>query len=164
MTKKTENLWKTYEAINGLIRFADAKATAILALNGVIAGFYFSNIGSIQTVLEQRSIAVIPLVVALGFVLISAGLAAHCLIPRLGTKKDCLIFFCDITRTYKNATDYEKAIKKATSDRIETDLAHQIWINSGIASKKYGSVWYSIFFFVATLFASIAFAVVVIWR
>jgi hypothetical protein len=164
MTKKTENLWKTYEAINGLIRFADTKATAILAINGVLAGFYFSNISSIQTILEQSSIAFIPLVAAMGFVLISAGFAAYCMIPRLGTKNDCLIFFCDIIRTYKNATDYEKAIKEATSDRIETDLARQIWTNSDIASKKYCSVWYSVFFFVAALFASIAFAVVVLWR
>lgn len=163
VTKKTENLWKTYEAINGLIRFADTKATAILAVNGVLAGFYFSNISSILTILEQSSIAVIPLVAAMGFVLVSAVFAAYCMIPRLGTKNDCLIFFCDIIRTYKNAADYEKAIKEATSGRIETDLAHQIWTNSDIASKKYCSVWYCVFFFVAALFSSIAFAVVVLW-
>lgn len=164
LTRKKEDLWNTYKAINELIRFADTKATAILAINGVVAGFYFSNISSIQTILGQSSIAVIPLVAAMGFVLISAGFAAYCMIPRLGTKKECLIFFCDIVRNYRNATDYEKAIKKAPSEKVETDLAHQIWTNSGIASLKYGSVWYSVFFFVAALFASIAFAIVVLWN
>jgi len=158
LTTKSENLWKTYQAISELIRLADTKAIAILAVNGVIAGLYSSNISSIQTILERSPIAVLPLVIAMGFVLISAGFAMFCVIPRLGTKKNSLIFFGDITDNYKSATEYEKDVKKATGDKIKTDLAHQIWINSDIASKKYCYVWYSIFFFVAALFASIAFA------
>lgn len=90
LTTKTENLWKTYETINELIKFADTKATAILAVSGVIAGFYFSNVSSIQTVLERSPIAIIPLTTAMGFILISAVFAMHCMIPRLGTKKNCL--------------------------------------------------------------------------
>jgi hypothetical protein len=82
--------------------------------------------------------------------------------PRMGKKKDCLIFFCDIARNYKSATDYETIWKNVARAKIETDLTHQIWENSRIASKKYDLVWCSVFFFVAALFASIAFTIAVL--
>lgn len=163
---KTENLWKTYEAINGLIRFADTKATAILAVSGVIAGFYFSNIGAVQTVLEQKPIAFIPLATAMTFIIISVVSSAYCIIPRLKmNKSNCLIFFCDIAKNYLTASDYEKAFKEEMSDeRIEKDLADQIWANSKIAVKKYDAVNFSIVFFVVTVIASIIFVFMAFWR
>lgn len=163
MTTKAENLWNTHKAISELIRFADTKAIAILAVNGVVAGFYSSNISLVQTVLEQHSIACIPLVSAMVFILLSTISAAYCVIPRLGTKKGSLTFFRDIAGNYKSATDYENAIQKATSGRFRTDLAHQIWAISKVASTKYCAVSFSISFFAATLFAGIAFAVAVLW-
>jgi hypothetical protein len=164
MTAKIESLWKTYEAINELIRFADTKATAILAINGVIAGFFFSNIGSIQTVLKQSPVAIAPFVTATILVMISICLSAYCIMPRLGSKKNCLIFFCDIARDYETAIDYETVWKRAARAKIETELTHQIWENSKIASKKYDLVWCSIFFFVSSLFASTVFTIAVLWK
>ena len=60
----TDNLWKIYDNISELIRFSDAKATAILATNGVIVGFYFSNISTLKDILTDRPIVFIPLLVA----------------------------------------------------------------------------------------------------
>jgi hypothetical protein len=164
MTTKIETLWGTYQAINDLIRFADTKATAILAVNGVMAGFFFSNVSEVQTFLGQSPLATLPLAIAIVFVLISAGCSAYCIMPRLGGKKNCLIFFCDIARSYKSATDYEAAWKNVARTHIEIELTHQIWENSKIASKKYELVWCAVFFFVAALFASIAFTVGILWR
>ena len=163
---KTENLWKTYEAINQFIRFADTKATAILAVNGVIAGFYFSNIGTIQTILEQKPIAFMPLAVAMASVVISVVFSAYCIIPRLKmNKSNCLIFFYDIAKNYPTASDYEKAIKEEISDeKIDKYLADQIWANSKIAVKKYNAVDLSIVFFVVTVIASIVFGFMAFWR
>lgn len=163
-TTKIESLWKTFEAINELIRFADTKATAILAINGVTAGFFFSNIELVQTVLKQSPIALVPLLVAIGLVLVSAGSSACCILPRLGNRSECLIFFCDVARNYKSATDYENAWKSATRAKIETELTHQIWANSRIAAEKYDLVWCSVLFFVAALFAIMAITLAVIWR
>lgn len=164
MSTKIESLWKIYDAINDLIRFADTKATAILAINGVIAGFFFSNINEVQIFLGQKPPSVVPLAIAITFVLLSAGCSAYCILPRLGSKKNCLIFFCDIARNYKRDTDYETAWKKVTRSKMETDLTHQIWANSKIASKKYDLVWCSVLFFVSALFASIAFTIAIMWR
>jgi hypothetical protein len=162
---KTENLWKTYEAINEFIRFADTKATTILAVNGVIAGFYFSNIGAIQTILQQRPIALVPLLTSTGFILISSGFSAYCIIPRLRmNKSNCLIFFCDIAN-YKTADAYKEAIENEMSDKeIEKHLTDQIWANSKIANRKYYAVTISIIIFVALVVSSILFMLVASWR
>jgi len=163
---KTENLWKTYEAINQFIRFADTKATAILAVNGVIAGFYFSNTGTVQTILEQKPLAFIPLAVAMTSIVISVVFCAYCIIPRLKmNKSNCLIFFFDIAKNYPTARDYEKAIKEEISDeKIEKYLADQIWVNSKIAVKKYLAVDLSTILFVVTVIASIVFVFMAFWR
>lgn len=155
---RTEDLWKTYEAINELIRFADTKATAIMAIDGVIAGFFFSNIGTIQTILKVKPIALIPLLMAAGFILLSLGFSAYCVIPRLKMNKSkCLIFFGDISE-YQSAEAYRKAIENEMSgDKIEGHLIDQIWTNSKIAERKYAAITTSVIIFVALIIASLAF-------
>lgn len=161
---KIESMWKTYEAINELIRFADTKATAILAVNGVIAGFFFSNIGALQTILQQKPAALAPLLMVSGFLLISSGFCAYCIIPRLKmSKSKCLILFCDIA-DFPSAEDYQKGIGNEMDDeKIEKHLADQIWVNSKIATRKYDAVTVAIILFVALLFASIAFMLTTYW-
>ncbi len=161
---KTENLWKTYEAINELVRFADTKATAILAVNGVIAGFYFSNIGTLQAILLQKPTTLAPLLMVAGFLLISSGFSAYCIVPRLKVNKSkCLVLFCDIA-DFSSADEYEKAIQnEMTDDKVEKYLVDQIWATSKIATTKYSAVTTSIIIFVALLFASIAFMLAASW-
>lgn len=128
MNTKTENLWTTLEAINELIRFSDTKATAILAMDGVVAGFYLSNTSTIQTALKQQPITLIPLIVAVGLILVSSVFSAYCIIPRLKmNKSNCLIFFCDIANAYESANAYAVAIKdEMTGGKIETHITDQI--------------------------------------
>jgi hypothetical protein len=158
LEQKTLNLWKTYDAINELIRFADTKATAILAIDGVIAGFFFSNIETIQNVLSQKPVAIIPLIMAVGFILISLGASAYCIAPRLKmNKSECPIFFYDISK-YPSVEAYKKAAESEMSnDKIERHLTDQIWANSKIAERKYEAVTMSVIVFVALVITSIAF-------
>ena len=158
MNTETENLWKTYDAIGELIRFADTKATAILAINGVIAGFYFSNIGAIQNILQQKSISILPLAIATILLLFSSALSAYCIAPRLKMNNTrCLIFFCDIAN-YKTADEYEKALSnKMTDEQIKKQLIDQVWANSKIATKKYKAVNIAVLLFVASMISSILF-------
>jgi len=136
-----------------------------LAVNGVIAGFYFSNIGTLQTILQQKPIAIVPLLMAAGFILISSGFSAYCITPRLKMNNSkCLIFFCDVA-DFPSADAYEKAIEnEMTDEKIEKHLADQIWANSKIATKKYNAVTISIIIFVALVFTSIAFMLAASWR
>jgi hypothetical protein len=158
LNSETENLWKTYDAIQELIRFADTKATAILAISGVIAGFYFSNIAAIQNIIQQKSISIIPLAIATILLLFTSALSAYCIAPRLKMNKNhCLIFFCDIAN-YKSANEYEKALSdKMKDEQIKKQLTDQVWANSKIATKKYRVVNTTVLLFVASIVSSILF-------
>jgi hypothetical protein len=96
-----------------------------------------------------------------GFILISSGFSAYCIVPRLKmSKSNCLIFFCDIA-DYSTADAYKKAIENEMSDEeIEKHLVDQIWANSKIATKKYYAVTVSIIVFVALVISSVLFMLV----
>lgn len=159
--RKTENLWNTYETINDLIRFADTKATAILAIDGLMAGFYFSNVALIRSILNNNPIVLVPVVVAMISVAISAGFSAFCLMPRLKVKEDnCPLFFRDISNHYSTVTDYRNAfIREAGCEKIDEHLISQIWANSRIASEKYNMTRFSILFFLIAIVSSILFII-----
>jgi len=161
-----ESLWNTYEMINKWIRFSDTKATAILAVNGVIAGFYFSNVDILKEILLRSPLALTPLFVALGFIIISTWFSVSCIRPRLKIDvKPSLIFFSDVSNNYSTAENYEKDMKAmlANKEEIGTQLSRQVWANSKIAQCKYDSITCAIIFLVLTLFASIAFIITAVW-
>lgn len=158
LNTETENLWKTYDAIQELIRFADTKATTILAISGVLVGFYFSNVAAIQNILQQKSISIIPLAIATILLLFTSALTAYCIAPRLKMNKNqCLILFCDIAN-YKSADEYGKALSnKMTDEQIKKQLIDQVWANSKITAKKYRAVNIAVLLFVASIVSSILF-------
>ncbi|MCL2869033.1 MAG: DUF5706 domain-containing protein [Candidatus Bathyarchaeota archaeon] len=163
MSIKIEHLRKTYEAINELIRFADAKAIAIMATDGVIAGLFFSNTSTIQTLLIQKAFPFALFIISVVFMLLSVGAAAYCIFPRLKmNSNNCLVFFGDIAK-FKTAEDYGKAVKEElTDEKIEFQLLDQVWANSKIAAKKYHAIRVSIISFVALLVLSALFVLAVI--
>jgi hypothetical protein len=165
LKKEKEDLWKTYEAIQELIRFADTKATAILAINGIIAGFYFSNFSALQAVWQQKSLAIIPLTLTIVFILISTVSSAYCIAPRLKmNNKKCLIFFCDIAE-FESADDYEEALGDEKSNlTMEKQLKDQIWANSKIATRKYEIVNLCLSCFVLAIFSGLLFVLMNFWR
>ena len=163
MNTRLDSYWKIYQAKQELIRFADTKATAILAVDGVIAGLYFSNIDTIKTVLQHDFTASIPLVATMGFILISIIASALCIIPRLKSTSNCPIYFCDIATNYKNADEYQNAMKKKKPKDMQQALLSQIYIISKIAKKKHSLVQWVVIFFVKAIIASTIFAILVIF-
>ena len=158
MNTENENLWKTYDAIQELIRFADTKATAIHSYKWCYCWFYFLNIAAIQNILQQKLISIIPLAIATILLLVTIAITAYCIAPRLKMNKSkCLIFFCDIAN-YKSADEYGKSLSnKMTDDQIKKQLIDQIWVNSKIATKKYRAVNIAVLLFVASIVSSILF-------
>lgn len=160
--KEIENLWKIYETINEWIRFSDTKATAILAINGVITGFYFSNIAELRSIIAQQLIAFIALDLVVSTIVISTLCSTFCIVPRLKIgKKSSLIFFFDIAKNFSTVGDYAEAVNQTLKNdtEIKTQIVNQIWANSKVAFEKYGWVKRSAYFFVGTVFANIAFVI-----
>ncbi len=148
MSSKIETLWKTYEAISDLIKFADTKATAILAVDGIILSLYFGNTEIINKVISQNLGGLGIFIAALASLLISLAFSASCIIPRLLSDGKCLLFFCDINKSFLSPEAYKKEIEKVKRKEIESQISKQIWQISKIATKKYRGVKYALVFFV----------------
>lgn len=168
MKAQIENLWKIYENTSELIRSADTKATALLAVNGVVVGFYVSSISLLRDILAKSPLAFLLLVPALIFLIFSMYFSVNCVFPRLKTNGGLnltnVIFFQEVTKSFHNAEGYKKAIEQAFKDDkiLQANLSEEIWIISSIANNKYQSVRRAVYSFLFALFAGIAFASVAI--
>jgi hypothetical protein len=160
LTPNTDHLWKIYESTSELIRFSDTKATALLAINGIIAGLYFSNVTVLREALSHRLISIVPLTSAIILILVSLYFSAWCIFPRLNRNAGCdLVFFGDIVTAHKTANEYEVALREAfkNNEGLFTQLSHEIYEISGIAEKKYKAVKRAILFLVLALLTSLVF-------
>ncbi len=165
ISSETEELWNIHKAISELIRFSDAKATAILAINGVLVGFYFSNVNTLKEVFVQRLAALVPFALSFLLSIVSVCFAAYCMYPRLRkTLTRNLLFFRDISE-YEGAAAYEKVITEALGNKEawKACISRDIWAISKVAKNKYSMVRSSFIFFVAALFSSAAFILAVIY-
>jgi hypothetical protein len=164
----TESLWKIYENISELIRFSDAKATAILATDGVVVGLFFTNITPLMDAVKDRFVIFLPIAFALACIAVSAWQATDCLFPRLSGVTTCdTVFFCDIVKKHKSAQEYAKATKHALSNdsaKLNEELSWQIWQISNVAQYKYKSVKQSISFLVIAVSACILVILLAAWR
>lgn len=142
-----EDAWKSLSQINEWIRFADAKAGAVLAASGVLGAFLVNDVPRLEDfkVHTTRAVLIAIAVVCVG---LSSLVSLHILAPRLRTgEARSLIYFDHIARRYANdrngfAENYLGLTK------VDTDLARQIadqvWANSIVARRKFRRVSYAI--------------------
>jgi len=135
-----ETLWRIYDTVNDWIRFSDAKAIAILGINGVVANIIFSNLEDLRQILLYRPIGYAPLIVGFLTCSVSVLFAIRCLTPTLKVnEKHSLIFFGHVAEKFVKSEEYEKAIGQMLYDGNEViaQIASQIWAISKVASKKF---------------------------
>lgn len=162
MNDKLETMWKIYDTINALIKFSDAKATAILALNGVMLTFIFSLFNKYNLMLNNKLLFSF-LLIGLLLGIISTLFCIKCINPILdfsGPKS--LIFFGDISKNFKYHHEYARTVRNEYDEFLQlTQIADQVWIISGIACKKYKSMRIAIYFF-AGMFILIGLTLIII--
>lgn len=168
--KKTEleTLWKTYDTINEWIRFSDTKAVAILGINGVVAGFVFSNLKELKLVLSSYPIILIPLIIGIFTCSVSVYFSIICLAPTLKVgDRDSLIFFAHVAEKFKTPGDYEKAVRQIlkNDNDLMGQITNQVWSNSKVAWKKYNAVVWCTRFFILTVLICIGAIIIafVLW-
>lgn len=148
-------MWKTYDVINGWIKFSDTKAGAILAANGAILTIAFSKSIDNKDFILDNQFLLISLSLGFLFGLISMIFAILCLGPtlRIGESKS-LIYFGHIAQKYDSFNRYK--IDVAASFRDESgsidQITNQVWANSKIAWKKYINVSRAILSFIGVIF------------
>ncbi|BCM90134.1 hypothetical protein IAD21_01985 [Abditibacteriota bacterium] len=143
----TEHLWKTYEAINEWIRFADAKAGALLTINGVLIGAAISKIDNKQKFHPDQLFYWIALVLAVvcgAYLVASAKDSLLCIKPILKDKpgafpppKPSTIYFEHIAQN-PTLNDFHKAVLAVKGDKLAfEEIAAQVYAVSEVARQKH---------------------------
>lgn len=153
-----EDLWKTLSSVNEWVQFSEGKAVALLAAQGVLIGLLSQGQLGQEQNLETAELTLGSIAVVLNA--LSMFYAFLCLNPRLKSSGGVSpLYFGSISSSFNSSNEYHDYYKDKMSDgaSISKELCGQIFINSQIASKKYGNVAYSIRAFIASVFFWIAF-------
>ncbi len=140
--------WEVFRNINEQLRFADAKAAAILAFSGGSAAFLAGKTEVVHDIIVQNTWSVQGCVLYAGFmgygILLVATIryAFKSILPSLGKgDKRSLIFFKHIDEDYRgDYARYARDIAALSDEALERELAHQICTNSAITSQKFDNV------------------------
>lgn len=151
------NLWRLHSNINEYLRFADAKAGAIIGLAGISFTFVLTKEPIVRRVVVDRGCDYIAVVICIlfGAYLISSFIAMYkalsCIWPRLGDGQTrSKLFFFHISQDYGQHQDkYRQYWEQMSEDELKEDLANQIVETSKIASRKFILISQSIRWFVA---------------
>jgi hypothetical protein len=115
--------------LNHYVTVADAKAGAVLAADVAIAVLIFDR----NAFAGDRYFL---LRASLGFLVLSAGICASVIFPRLPSGKTGLVFWEDI-RNRKTLVEYARDVAVANAAAIEREYASQNWFVSHVLHKKY---------------------------
>jgi hypothetical protein len=139
--------------VQAQIRVFDTKAQIVIAVNGVLAGFFGSQTSKMAELIGQRpgSIWSILLVgagvVCIGLVLSSLLLAVNTVHPRLHVDQpNSRLFFAHIFDEF--GRDYSRAASVLTSltgEELNADVSNQILANSIVCSAKAKRFKYALF-------------------
>lgn len=141
-----EHYWNVYVQINEWIKFADAKAGALISLNGVILGFVVSNLDNIRLIIASETCTKVLIILGIISLIVSLFFAIKCIFPKLNVgEPQSHIFFEHIAKKYTTAKEFKKYVDKPID--LNVDLKTQVWANSKVASKKYTAINYSIIAF-----------------
>jgi len=140
----SDKLWKLLDSVQAQIRVFDTKAQIVIAIDGVLAGFFGTQTAKMAELIGQQpsSIFSVFLIVfgvgCIGFLLYSLMFAVATIHPRLHLDQPhSRLFFVHISQEFKR--DYSRAAEVLTSltpEELSADLAHQILVNSIICCTK----------------------------
>lgn len=162
-----DKLWKVLDSVQAQIRVFDAKAQIVIAIDGVLAGFFGSQTVKIAELLAlQPSSAISWSLILIGATCLvalasSVMFAVFTVHPRLHLNQPhSRLFFAHLYNEF--GRDYAKARQALTSvsdEDLSADLSNQILATSAICSKKSHRFKYGLFtmcgavlLWIATLF------------
>jgi hypothetical protein len=148
---KSDNYWNILNSIDDSIKFADAKAIALLSIYSILITILFTGSGVITSFTELNVLEIIVLVFSCLSFIISTYYAFRCLRPSFIYKsKESILFFSSISNQFESAEKYYESSYKILSDdkKLFEQLSEQVFTKSKIASGKYKQVKISFNFFI----------------
>ena len=139
-----DKLWKLLDSVQSQIRVFDTKAQLVIAIGGLLAGFFGTQTGKMAELIGQRpgSLWSILLTAAgvtcVCLVLCSLLLAVSTVHPRLSLgQPNSRLFFMHIAGEFKeNYSHAADVLTALTPEQLSRDLSNQILANSVICCTK----------------------------
>ena len=139
--------WSLLDQINDWIRFADAKAGAVLAASGALGALLVSDIPRLED-FETHTTRAVLLTLAVVCVGISSLLCLQVLAPRVRVgEARSLIYFEHIARRYaENRAEFVDMYLRLVKDDADLarQVAEQVWANSRVAHRKFRHVSFAV--------------------
>lgn len=139
--------WRLLETVNEWVRYADLKASTVLAGAGVVAGALLAA-GQSERFSEAPGSVVLLMSISAILTIVAAGLALWCLLPtfRVGEPRS-LIYFEHVARRFSTKEipapgaapkEHARALEEMFKQEPEyfSQLSGQIWANSTVAHRK----------------------------
>jgi len=163
-----EDGWKSLQQVNEWIRFADAKAAAVLAGSGVLGGLLLAAVPDRDDFKVHTTRATL-VALAIACVGASSLLSLQILSPRLRTGEPrSLIYFDHIARRYaddRNGFVENYLALTGHGEDLARQVSDQIWSNSRVARHKLRRVSFAIRFLGASMvFGGFAVVVQRVWN
>lgn len=137
--------WDIFRTITEFVRFSDTKAGVVLAFAGGSAALISNRADILHAVIlaHWKDLWGVTLYIACFGYLISLAIAVESALrsiwPSLGAgEKRSLIYFKHIAEDYKgDHAAYAEALRALDERAFEAELAHQICVNAGVATRKF---------------------------
>ena len=153
LEKAIDQLWNTYKVIHELIRFADTKAAALLAVNGVIITTALKALDGKGDFFFQHTPLVVLSVIAGGFLIVSAWHCLRCIRPNVLSATERSLIFFEGMRPYDTSQAFVDAVREAsTAERRFDEIGHQVWSVAAVARLKYRRVTSAVRLFEVALY------------
>jgi hypothetical protein len=131
----SEDLWRTLQQVAEWIRFADAKAGAVVAADGVMIAFYAGRLDKPGVGLPAK----LALSGALLIAALSALFAVMTVAPRARRVGATSALHYDVIAAHPSASAFHGAAMTLHADRNRFDeaLTNHVWTLANIAKRKY---------------------------
>lgn len=146
--------WNILEYTVGFIRHSESKASNIITLYGIIVTVVFVNAPIIFPLMAEKLVLQIAALLSVVPGIASFYFALRCINPRLvKSEGNSVIYFGHIHAKFGSAREYLEKSQELLeeNDSYHAELAQQIYINSGIAWKKFADVTMSLRLFAVNL-------------
>lgn len=147
MPENNNELWNIYDIVKDWIKFSDAKAVAIIGINGFILSLIFSNIEIVKLITKLFILKILLILIVI-FLIISIFYAIVCLYPQKTETYKNVIYYKSISEKFNSSEDYSCEVEKLITEKsLKEQLSKQIYQISTVATKKYEKVTCSLKFF-----------------
>lgn len=149
MSDKSDFLWNVHSYTNEYIRFADAKASVVIAWAGAVLGTLVASktyANFWDNKLWTSGTMFMAWVTLLSFFLLAASfvVAILTIAPRLKYDGKALkgLIFWEVVQTFSNGEAYAQAVKDCTD--LDSRVAQHVYELASVAHGKYAKVTYNI--------------------